>query len=111
MPKILEGYNDAKLVIAGKGGMIDELKGQVEALGLGKKVCFAGYMNGKDVGRLYKASDISVFPKNTAWVIRRIRKYDCHWRSCTSYNQLEFCLCRILHYLQFRVPGIGKWRL
>ena len=62
MPKILEHYHDAKLVIAGKGGMIDELKAEVNALGLGNKVCFAGYLNGKDVGKMYKAADISVFP-------------------------------------------------
>ena len=62
MPKILNGYNDVKLVIAGKGGMMDELKAQAEALGLGNKVYFAGYMNGKDVQKLYKAADISVFP-------------------------------------------------
>lgn len=62
MPKILEHYHDAKLVIAGKGGMIDELKAEVNALGLGNKVCFAGYMNGKDVAKMYKAADISVFP-------------------------------------------------
>lgn len=62
MPKILEHYHDAKLVIAGKGGMLDELKAEVNALGLGNKVCFAGYMSGKDVGKMYKAADISVFP-------------------------------------------------
>lgn len=62
MPKILEHYHDAKLVIAGKGGMIDELKAEVNALGLNNKVCFAGYMSGKDVGKMYKAADISVFP-------------------------------------------------
>jgi len=62
MPKILNGYNDAKLVIAGKGGMIDELREQVHALGIDNKVYFAGYMNGKDVQRMYKAADISVFP-------------------------------------------------
>ena len=62
MPKILEHYHDAKLVIAGKGGMLDELKQEVENLGLGDKVCFAGYLNGKDVGKMYKAADISVFP-------------------------------------------------
>ena len=62
MPKILEGYHDAKLVIAGKGAMIDELKAEANALGLGNKVYFAGYMNGKDVGKMYKAADISVFP-------------------------------------------------
>ena len=62
MPKILSRYNDVKLVIAGKGGMTDELKAQADALGLGPKVYFAGYMNGKDVQKLYKAADISVFP-------------------------------------------------
>lgn len=62
MPKILEGYHDVKLVIAGKGGMIDELKAQVEAMGISQKVYFAGYLNGKDVQKMYKAADISVFP-------------------------------------------------
>ena len=62
MPKILEGYHDVKLVIAGKGGMIDELKAQVEAMGISQKVYFAGYLKGKDVQRMYKAADISVFP-------------------------------------------------
>lgn len=62
MPKILEGYHDAKLVIAGKGGMIDELKAQVDAMAIREKVYFAGYMNGKDVQKMYKAADISVFP-------------------------------------------------
>jgi len=62
MPKILDGYHDAKLVVAGKGGMIDELRQQVHALGIDDKVYFAGYMNGKDVQKMYKAADISVFP-------------------------------------------------
>ena len=62
MPKILNGYNDAKLVIAGKGGMLDELRAQANALGIGQKVYFAGYQNGKDVAKMYKAADISVFP-------------------------------------------------
>ena len=62
MPKILNSYHDAKLVIAGKGGMLDELKAQADYLGISNKVYFAGYMNGKDVERMYKAADISVFP-------------------------------------------------
>ncbi len=62
MPKILAGYHDAKLVIGGKGGMIDELRQQVHALGIDNKVYFAGYLNGKDVQKMYKAADISVFP-------------------------------------------------
>lgn len=32
MPKILNGYHDTKLIICGKGGMLDELKAQVNAL-------------------------------------------------------------------------------
>ena len=62
MPKILSGYNDTKLVIAGTGGMLDELREQAKALGIENKVYFAGYMNGKDVQKMYKAADISVFP-------------------------------------------------
>ena len=62
MPKILQGYHDAKLVICGKGGMLDELRNQVEAMGIANKVYFAGYMSGKDVQRMYKAADIAVFP-------------------------------------------------
>ena len=62
MPKILQGYHDSKLVICGKGGMQRELQQQVNAMGIGNKVCFAGYMNGKDVQRMYKAADIAVFP-------------------------------------------------
>ncbi len=62
MPKILENYHDAKLVIAGRGGMIDELKSQVEAMGLSEKVYFTGYLNAKQVSKMYKCADISVFP-------------------------------------------------
>ena len=62
MPKILNKYHDSKLIIAGKGGMIEELKEQVNFLGIQDRVCFAGYMKGKDVQRMYKAADISVFP-------------------------------------------------
>ena len=62
MPKILNGYHDSKLVICGKGGMLEELQAQANALGIANKVYFAGYMAGKDVQRMYKAADIAVFP-------------------------------------------------
>ncbi len=62
MPKILQNYHDSKLVIAGKGGMIDELKAEVEHLGLGNKVYFTGYMDHKSLCKLYKCADIAVFP-------------------------------------------------
>ena len=62
MPKILNGYNDAKLVIAGKGGMLEELKAQANHMGLGNKVYFTGYLNQKQVQKIYKCADVSVFP-------------------------------------------------
>jgi len=62
MPKILEKYNDSKLIIAGKGGMTDQLKAQVEAMGLQNKVHFTGYLNAKQVSKMYKCADVSVFP-------------------------------------------------
>ncbi len=62
MPKILNNYNDAKLVIAGKGGMIDELKSQVESMGISNKVYFTGYLEPKQVVKMYKCADVAVFP-------------------------------------------------
>ncbi len=62
MPKILEHYTDAKLVVAGKGGMIDELRNQVNFLGLKNKVYFTGYLGAKDVQKMYKCADVAVFP-------------------------------------------------
>ena len=62
MPKILKGYNDSKLIIAGKGGMTEELKNQVHAMGLDNKVYFTGYLNSKQVSKMYKCADVSVFP-------------------------------------------------
>ncbi len=62
MPKILSNYNDAKLIIAGKGGMLDELRAQVDNMGLSSKVYFTGYLNGKQVQKMYKCADVAVFP-------------------------------------------------
>ena len=62
MPKVLDSYHDAKLVIAGKGGMIDELKAQVNAMGISNKVYFTGYLNSKQVVKMYKCADVAVFP-------------------------------------------------
>ncbi len=62
MPKILENYHDSKLIIAGKGGMLDELKAQAQAMGIENKVYFTGYLDSKQVQKMYKCSDIAVFP-------------------------------------------------
>lgn len=62
MPKIIDGYNDTKLIIGGKGGMYDELQQQVQALGIQNKVYFTGYLSSKDVQKMYKCADVAVFP-------------------------------------------------
>ena len=62
MPKILQNYHDAKLIVAGKGGMMDELRNQVNSMGIGNKVYFTGYLSSKQVVKMYKCADISVFP-------------------------------------------------
>ena len=62
MPKILNNYHDAKLIIAGKGPMLDELRNEVNSLGLGNKVYFTGYLNSKQVKKMYRVADIAVFP-------------------------------------------------
>ena len=62
MPKILSNYHDAKLIIAGRGGMMDELKAEARNLGLGNKVYFTGYLDSKQVQKMYKCADVAVFP-------------------------------------------------
>ena len=56
----LKGSSKKTTEIFGK--TTDELKEQVNAMGIGDKVYFAGYMAGKDVQKMYKAADIAVFP-------------------------------------------------
>ena len=62
MPKILNNYHDAKLVICGRGGMMDELKQEAHNLGIDNKVYFAGYCDSKKVQKMYKCADVAVFP-------------------------------------------------
>ena len=62
MPKILSNYHDAKLIIAGRGGMMDELKAEARNLGLGNKIYFTGYLDSKQVQKMYKCADVAVFP-------------------------------------------------
>lgn len=62
MPKILSNYNDAKLIIAGRGGMMYELRAEASNLGLNDKIYFTGYLNSKQVQKMYKCADVAVFP-------------------------------------------------
>ena len=62
MPKVLDRYHDSKLIICGRGGMIDELREQVKYLGIDNKVYFAGYCDSKKMQKMYKCADVAVFP-------------------------------------------------
>ena len=62
MPKVLDRYHDSKLIICGKGGMIDELRQQVKYLGIDNKIYFAGYCDSKKMQKMYKCADVAVFP-------------------------------------------------
>ena len=62
MPKILDRYHDSKLIICGRGGMIDDLREQVKYLGIDNKVYFAGYCDSKKMQKMYKCADVAVFP-------------------------------------------------
>lgn len=62
VPKILSGYNDSKFIISGKGGMLNELKAQVDYLGINNKVYFTGQLGYKELCKMYKIADVAVFP-------------------------------------------------
>lgn len=61
-PKILERYNDVKFIIAGKGGMLDELKDKANYLGISNKVYFTGQLTPKELYTMYRCADVAVFP-------------------------------------------------
>ena len=62
LPKIIEHYNDVKLVIGGKGPTLEELKALAYRLGVAHRVYFVGFLQGNDVQRMFKCADIAVFP-------------------------------------------------
>ncbi len=61
-PKILNGYHDAKFIVAGKGGMLNELKAKANYLGISDKVYFTGQLTPKELYTMYRCADIAVFP-------------------------------------------------
>lgn len=62
MPRILSSCPDAKLVVAGRGPMEDQLRNRARELGIGHKVCFAGYIDDRTRNQLYRAARVAVFP-------------------------------------------------
>ncbi|MBZ4666743.1 glycosyltransferase family 4 protein [Mahella sp.] len=61
-PAVLSKHPDVKFVIAGNGPYEDVLRRMTWDRGLYEKVQFAGYVDKQTRNKLYKASDIAVFP-------------------------------------------------
>ena len=62
MPKILQDNPDTKLVVAGKGGFLDNLKSQAKFLGIEDRIYFTGFVSDEERNKLYQAADLAVFP-------------------------------------------------
>ncbi len=60
--KVLQNYDDVRFVIAGKGGMLDSLRARVEMMGISSRVNFIGFMSDEDLQKLFRVSDVAVFP-------------------------------------------------
>ncbi len=62
IPKILANYNDVKFVIAGKGPYLNNLLELSQRLNITNRVYFTGFVSEEVLLKLYKCSDIAVFP-------------------------------------------------
>jgi len=59
--KVYQDYDDVKFIIAGKGGMLENLKTQAYNMGLADKILFTGFMNDEILHKLLIVSDVAVF--------------------------------------------------
>jgi glycogen synthase len=62
IPKILSTFNDVKFVIAGKGPCLNNLIELSQELNIKNRVYFTGFVSEEVLLKLYKCSDIAVFP-------------------------------------------------
>lgn len=60
--RVLATEPKAKLVIAGKGPYLDELRHRAYQLGIYNRIYFTGYIDDDTRNALYKSADIAVFP-------------------------------------------------
>lgn len=65
MPIVLEHFPNVKLVIAGDGPDVDQLKDQVRRLTLEDQVLFTGPVAHEDVGNYYRMADLFVSASDT----------------------------------------------
>ncbi len=62
LPRILESDPKVKLVIAGKGPFLDELRHRAYQLGVYHRVYFTGYIDDNTRNALFECADVAVFP-------------------------------------------------
>lgn len=62
MPMILAGRPQARLLIAGRGPMEQELRGRARDLGVESQVSFAGFIDDDTRNQLLSGADVAVFP-------------------------------------------------
>jgi glycogen(starch) synthase len=62
MPRLLEMHHTAKVVICGRGPMLDQYRGLAAALGLGDRVHFTGFIDDDSLQKLFQVADAAVFP-------------------------------------------------
>ena len=62
MPEILKDNPSTKLIIAGKGGFVDELKKQANYLGIADRIFFTGFISDEKRNKLYQVANVAVFP-------------------------------------------------
>lgn len=62
VPGVLARYPDARFVVVGKGGFLNDLKRRAHELGVAPYVNFTGFVSDGDLHKLYQIVDLAVFP-------------------------------------------------
>lgn len=62
LPRVLAVEPKVKLVIAGKGPSLDELRHRAYQLGIYNRIFFTGYIDDNTRNALYKCANVAVFP-------------------------------------------------
>ena len=60
--KVLEVMDNVKFVMAGSGDMMGRVIEMAAAMGIGHKVLFTGFLQGKDVQKVFEMADLYVMP-------------------------------------------------
>jgi glycogen(starch) synthase len=60
--EVLREVPHARFVIAGKGGMLDELRYRAQALGIADRVSLPGYVSDEDLLKLLRVADVAAYP-------------------------------------------------